>query len=135
MNRPLKVDSPLFSQKSLEFSEIVSKCGKIWAKSKANFESQKVEFEIWESLTQINVRSDLENRNAAQVALDKSFKPERITESRIQAEIKLDKEFRKKKEELIRAEELFYLAEKALFDAAKLRGFISQAIVKSRRED
>ena len=136
VNRPLKVDSPLFSQKTYDFSEILSKCGKIWAKSKANFESQKVEFEIWEAMTEISIRQNLENLQAAKAMIkDKEGAKEgRITESRIKAEIKLDKEYRAKKQDLIEAEELYCLAEKALYEACKLRGFVSQAIVRKRQD-
>ena len=91
-------------------------------------------------MTELNIRQELENRNLAYDMLgsdsNKKEKPkqEKITESRIQAEIKLDKEYRSKRNDLIEAEELFHVAEKALFEAAKLRGFVGQAVLKKTRD-
>ena len=138
VNRPVRVDSPLFSQKAFDFSEIVSKCGKLWAKAKANCEGQKIEFEIWESLEELNIRSFQDNLNTAKELLDdkksKKTSEPRVTEGKIKALVKASKEYREKKKNLVEAEELFNLVDKALHDAAKLRGFIGQAIVKKRDE-
>jgi hypothetical protein len=135
VNRPMKLDSPLFSQKAFDFSEVVSKCGKLWARAKANFEGQKIEFEIWESLEELNIRSHQENISSAKEIINNSKnKSERITEGKIKALVKTSSEYRTKRKHLIEAEELFNLVDKALHDAAKLRGFIGQAIVKKRDE-
>lgn len=128
VNRPLKVDSPLFFQKAYEIPEILSKCGRIWAKTKSNYEKLKLDFEIWESITELNIRSYHENVAMGKAALKE--KTSRVTESQIQSEVKTDKEYKSKKLELIEAEELLNLAEKALYEACKLRGFVSQAIVR-----
>ena len=139
VNRPLKVDSPLFKQNSYDFSECISKCGKLWARAKAYFEGQKLEFEIWESLEELDVRANLENINSAKEMLHDRKDPgkpkvDRITEARVKAEIKISKDYRTKKQELIEAEEMFNIVDKAIHDAAKVRGFISQAIVKKSDE-
>jgi hypothetical protein len=120
VNRPMKLDSPLFSQKAFDFSEVVSKCGKL---------------EIWESLEELNIRSHQENISSAKEIINNSKnKSERITEGKIKALVKTSSEYRTKRKHLIEAEELFNLVDKALHDAAKLRGFIGQAIVKKRDE-
>ena len=130
VNRPTKVDSPLFRQHAYDFSKVLSECGKLWARAKANLEGQKAEFEIWLAITEMSCREHLEALKEAKGGNGSN----RITEAQVNAYVKTDKDYRTKRQELVDAEELFNLTEKALYDAAKLRGFLSNAIVKKKED-
>jgi hypothetical protein len=130
INQKIKVDSPLFLQKSHDYSEVISRAGKLWAKCVALYEGTKLDFEIWEASTEISVREYLENVNNARASMKE--KPERVTEARVASGVKTDSLYRSKKKEIIEAQELLNLAEKAAFEASKVRGFISQAIIRKR---
>lgn len=132
VNQKIKVDSPLFFQKSYDFTEVLSRAGKLWSKCKAFYEGSKIDFEIWEAGTELSIRKFMEDLSAAKASL--KDKPERITEGRIASELKQDPMYRAKKQEIIDAEELLNLSEKAVYEAGKLRGFISQAIIRKRED-
>lgn len=131
VNVRIDVHSPAFPQIAYNFCDLISDAGKLYSKAKANVESLKLDFESWEALTELNIRSHYENLNSANKLLDNSFKPERITEARITAEVKQDGQFKVKKQDIIEAERLLHLVDKAIFDVSKLRGLISQAIINN----
>lgn len=129
VNFSFDVTLPSFDQNSFDFSRVLSECGKLYSRAKANLKTQELEYENWEAVTELNIRSHYENINSAKTLLDEKFKGERITEARIKAEVKKDPDYLIKQQNIIEAEYLFHLSEKALFEACKLRGFISQAIL------
>lgn len=134
VNCKVDVNSPQFSQISFDFSEIVSRCGKLYSRAKANLKSQEVEFEHWEALQELNIRSYYENLSSANKLLNEKSKGERVTEGKIKAEVKCHPDYKIKQLEIVEAERLIHLSEKAMFDASKLRGYISQAIINNRKD-
>lgn len=130
VNKPTKVDSPLFKQHAYDFSTVISECGKLWARCKANYEGEKAAFEIWLAQTEISSREYLESMKEAKGGNGSN----RVTEAQVSAFVKTDREYKEKRNQLVEAEELFNLTEKALYDAAKLRGFVSNAIVKKKED-
>lgn len=130
VNRPTKVDSPLFKQHAYDFSRVLSECGKLWARTKAHYEGEKSSFEIWLAMTEMSCREHLEAIKEAKGGTGSN----RVTEAQVTAYVKTDKDYKLKRQQLVDAEELFNLTEKALYDAAKLRGFVSNAIVKKKED-